>query len=111
MIKEGLMVFSPFVLAATTGLPAVSPSGSMIHGVIQFGALGLCGYMVYCNIRYQNTLMNQYHKERENLVATIEKATKMYETLLERVLNSLNRVSDALDDRPCLRKDSRLKQE
>lgn len=115
MLREIGLAFPPFIFTGLLSLlgsaTSVPFSKEIVDSVLQFGALGLCGYMVFCNIRYQNSLIDQHRIEREKLVASLERTANTYERLLERTVTMMNRITDTLDDRPCLHKDPRLNAE
>lgn len=68
--------------------------------LLQFGALGLVGFMVMQNAR-----------QRKELHTSIDKNQDRYAALVTRETEAKHRLCDLLGDRPCLLNDSRISQE
>lgn len=82
-------------LTAMTSTVAVTSVGT---GWVQYGALGLCAVMVIF-------LINLIKAQAE----VIKEKDKKLMSLLEAHLKATNRLAEALEDRPCLESDSRVK--
>ena len=65
---------------------------------LQFGALGLCAFMVMQNYRAQRAM-----------AAELDRRNQRMEDLVAHNTESMNRLAQALGDRPCLREDSRIR--
>ena len=73
--------------------------GQAITGVLQYGALGLCALMVINSIR-----------ERRQMAAELDRRARRMEDLVKHNTDAMNRLAQALGDRPCLREDSRVRE-
>ena len=82
------------VLAAGFGIVSEVPT---LEPVLQYGALGLCGAMVVMN----------WLSSREMAKRLDESRTRIVE-LHTRTITTLDRLCQALEDRPCLANDQRV---
>lgn len=78
----------------------------MIEQLIQFGALGLCGYMVLMNYRDRDRMLKVLDKRDEYIREEIEARAQ----LMDKLTTAMNRISETLEDRPCILGDSRINQ-
>jgi hypothetical protein len=121
MLYTKLFALMPFGVLGI--LSAVEP---YTYNFVEYGALGICGVAVVMLFR-QLSEMRQVHKsERENLVLALERLSCDHKkeradlVLALRVLNDRfaeiieknvavnDRFTEAMHDRPCLLKDSRI---
>ena len=70
----------------------------ILDGYLQYGALGLCAVMVLLNYRDRWETVKQLKSQEERNVL-----------LLQRNIRAFERISQALEDRPCLHGDQRIK--
>lgn len=84
-----------FALLALASGTAAANTGT---GPVQYGALGLCGVMVVF-------LISHIKAQAEIIKAKDEKLTE----LLTDDIKAKNRLAEALEDRPCICEDSRVK--
>jgi hypothetical protein len=96
------------------GLTAYA-GGSLPGWCLQFGALGLCGYMVWRLHAQQQELIESRTAEHEELIAVIRKKDALLDRRTEELaalsrqnIAAYHRLADLLEDRPCLQKDHRI---
>jgi len=84
--------------------------------VLQYGAFGLCVILCIGFYLFTMTLLRTHREERVNLVSALkENAMELGALSLtaQKALNNntiaLERMTEALGDRPCLAKDSRVR--
>lgn len=65
---------------------------------LQFGALGLCGYMIWRNEKRQKELIRVIDKQQDKA----EEKNQRLEKLVDDHTKSNNRLAEALEHRPCL---------
>jgi len=98
--------------ALTTAAEAVP---SLPAWALQFGALGLCGYMVWRLHAQQQGLIDSHKVEQDELIAVIRKKDALLDRRTEELaalsrqnIAAYHRLADLLEDRPCLQKDHRI---
>ena len=104
------MFYLPKLAGIVAGMGAMSeilnfPGLEKLSGVLQFGALGLCAYMVYD----QRIERKAQRDERIELVTSLRAKEIENKKLLEKFIDATNRLSEALEDKPCLLGDQRVK--
>jgi len=80
-------------------------SGSPLEWVLQVGALGLCGWMVYQNYRQAERTSHVLARKDE----TIEGQFKRIDDILANTTHTSNQLVQAMNERPCLHGDHRVK--
>lgn len=90
---------SSLAVFAAAGVAAdlVGPAIPWADWIMRFGALGLCGFMVFQNYRQMretNRVLNRKDAEIRRLS--------------DNSVAAMNRIAEALEDRPCLAGDSRV---
>lgn len=70
----------------------------VVTDALNFGALGLCAVMIWQN-----------WKDRQQLARELDRRHAHAEQLLQNNIAAMNRLADALADRPCLTDDSRVR--
>jgi len=105
----GLIGALAAVAEGAPGLPA---------GILQFGALGLCAYMVWRLHAQQQGLIDSHKVEQDELIAVIRKKDAVLDRRTEELtalsrqnIAAYHRLADLLEDRPCLQKDHRIQGE
>ena len=99
---RALMMNTFYGLTAVLGaMIAVAGTSSTGSGYLEYGALGLCGAMVYFLCRHLSDQMDGHRKEREHLQGQLTENTK-------KAIQAYDRLAKCLDDRPCLMKDKRI---
>lgn len=91
-------------LLSVGGLAAEGAPG-MPASVLQFGALGLCGYMVWRLHVHQQDLLEVIRKKD----ALLDRRGEELSALARQNIAACHRLGDLLEDRPCLGKDHRMK--
>lgn len=86
------------LFGATTDLFAAMPFPTW---VLNFGALGLCAYMIWRNEARQKDLIRVIDKQQDKS----EEKNKRMEKLVDDHAKSNNRLAEALEHRPCLAND------
>lgn len=96
---------------AAVGLSGITMASTDMAApaVVQYGALGLCGSVVFFLCRYLLVMTELNQKERLRMVESLEKKDSRNEALLEKNTMAYNRLADLLSDRPCLYGDTRSK--
>lgn len=86
----------------------LSPANALLEPQLQYGAFGLCILLVGVVL----WLVVRGEKERGDLGARLDNRARAYEQLVARLtsiadnaLAAINRLSDALEVRPCLKGD------
>jgi hypothetical protein len=90
-------------LLALSGLAADGAPG-MPASVLQFGALGLCAYMVWRLHAHQRELLEVIRRKD----ALLDRRGEELSALAKQNIAACYRLADLLEDRPCLRKDHRI---
>lgn len=85
---------TPIGLAATV---IAASSENLQPPYLQYGALGLCAFLVACLVKYLFHQSDLLTKQNEKLADLTKNNTEAY-----------NRLANMLEDRPCLKKDSRI---
>jgi len=110
-------------LAASAGLVGVldliaQAAPPLPASFLQFGALGLCGYMVWRLHGQQQALFQSHRQEREELLAAVrekdrvlDKRNEELSALCRQNIAAYHRLADLLKDRPCLCEDHRIRSE
>lgn len=105
----GLLSLAAWLGEAVPALPAWS---------LQFGALGLCGYMVWRLHAQQQMLLDLHKAERDDLLAALKRKDDLLDRRGEEVsalsrqnIAAYHRLADLLQDRPCLHEDHRIHSE
>lgn len=88
------------IIAEVTNIPGLRE----VSGILQFGALGLCAYMVYD----QRLERKQHREERKELVQSLQTKEHENKMLIENFTAATNRLAEALEDKPCLIGDQRI---
>ena len=88
-----------FGTTAITSVPGENYNLSVIPDWMQYGSFGLCCVMVVYLI-YQIHDMGKIVREKDN----------KYIDLLEKEIKSRDKLSELLEDRPCITGDQRIKQ-
>ena len=105
----GLLGASGFMTVTWPPLPA---------WILQFGALGLCGYMIWRLHAQQQALIELHKAERDELLAAIRRKDDLLDrrneslaALSRQNIAAYHRLADLLEDRPCLHQDHRIQDE
>lgn len=86
------------MVGSVSGLIASMPFPTW---ALNFGALGLCGYMIWRNEARQKDLIRVIDKQQSKL----EEKNGRLEKLVKEHSDSNNRLAEALEHRPCLAND------
>lgn len=86
---------------AMSGAAMAAGDLSMPPG-IQYGALGLAGFLVWWLTRYVQKKDAEHSKERLRLVAALERKEEKNSKLVEANTEAFNHLANVLDTRPCL---------
>lgn len=96
---------SPFTLAATTEVSMAEASGmstGLIQTIVQGGALALCAVLVLWLCYSFSKVLADHKKERQELVKALQDQIKRDQLHGQVMVQALNRVANALHERPCL---------
>jgi len=77
---------------------------------IQYGALGLAGFLIYKQCGYLEKITEQHVIERKELVASLKADVEKRDEIVEKNTAAFDKVADALNKKPCL-KDEDFKKE
>lgn len=91
-------------LFAILALGSASTVVSTGTGWVQYGALGLCGFMVMFLINHIKAQAKVIEKKDDE----IKENNKELRRLLKDDISAKNRLAEALEDRPCICGDSRV---
>lgn len=91
-ITGGLLGVS--LLANIASLPALAK-------LLEIGALGLCALMVFMSYKERKETAVERKEERSSLVTELQERTDAF-------TKAVNRISEALEDRPCVKNDKRI---
>lgn len=123
MLELKLLALTPFVMTAL--LSSLDTSNSFI----QYGALGICGFAVFMLFKQLSEIRANHAIERQNLVEALAKQNECHKIertelisslkeldnrlvgIMERHIKATTTLANALHDRPCLIKDSRITDE
>lgn len=72
--------------------------------MLQFGALGLCSFMVLQNYNQQRALSGVIERKDREIASLVNRL----ETITLQNAKAMNRLAQALEDRPCLASDQRI---
>ena len=78
---------------------------------VQYGALGLCGLVVWFLCKYLARLTQQHEVERKELVESLKQVTDMLFKVVEKNIRSRDSLAEALSNVKCLQDDYRLRRD
>jgi hypothetical protein len=100
-------ILSVIAFFDTTFLLAVGGESEFV----QYGALGLLGIVVLFLCKHLSSLTEQHTLERKELVVALAKRESDFIDMIKQDVVSRDRLSEALEDRPCLLGDQRITEE
>lgn len=93
-----------FSVFGASSLAASAVGGDAPQWLFQFGALGLCAFMVFQNYNQQNRLTKVIDRKDGEIGTLVDRL----EEISSRQAEGLARLAQALEDRPCVAGDQRI---
>lgn len=108
-----LFAYTPFII--TGFLAEMNPANTFV----EYGALGICAFTVWmlfkqladiqaAHVLALETQNENHRKERQELVLSLKELNAESINILERNIKITTNIMNALHERPCLIKDSRV---
>ena len=91
----------PVIVLMLGSFAGVATPASLPSWALQFGALGLCGFMIWQNSLRSKSLIKVIDSQQEKM----EVKNQRIEKLIDDHTKSNNRLAEALEHRPCLAND------
>lgn len=82
-----------------------------VNDYVQYGALGLLAIVVIFLCKHLQKITDQHTSERKELVLALAKREADFIEMIRQDVKSRDRLSEALEDRPCLIGDQRIEKQ